>query len=187
MTNKIIINGRAGSGKDAMADYLVKKYGFTKIAFADSIYEIANKYFNMEAKNRGLLQQIGEKFRDIEPLIWVNIVINKAKQIDKVVISDCRRENEYIKTVIENNFLPIRINTDLDNRIKRIELRDGFYPNTSLFENESEVGADKCTFLEIDNNKGFNHLYEQIDWIMQQGWDDYILNIQKDIFFKQYA
>lgn len=187
MISKIIINGRAGSGKDSFADYLVKNYGFVKISFAEPIYEIADKYFNMKVKDRKLLQQIGEKFREINPYVWIDITLNKAKQFDKVIISDCRQENEYIKAVIDNNFLPVRINTTLKNRIKRIELRDGFYPDTTLFENKSEVGADECMFLEVDNNKDFKNLYSQIDWIMGESWDDYMLSIQREIFFKHYS
>lgn len=184
--NKIIINARAGGGKDTFADYLVLKYGFTKIAFADPIYEIARKYFNMTYKNRDLLQKIGQKFREIKPSIWVDYAMNRTKEFDKVVISDLRQKNEY-SIAIQCGFLPIRINTELDLRIDRLERRDGRYPDLSLLENNSETGADDCKFLEINNNSIFEDLYKQIDWIVEQNWDDYILNIQKEIFFKQYA
>ena len=169
------------------ADYLVSTYGYTKIAFADPIYEIANKYFGMKVKDRKLLQAIGEKFREIDPLIWVKITMRRATEYDKVVISDCRRKNEYIETVINHNYLPIRINADLDIRIDRLEKRDGHYPNLSLLENDSETGADGCKFLEVDNNGTFEDLYKQIDFIQEQNWDDYILSIQREVFFKQYA
>ena len=40
--SKIILGmkGQAGSGKDTVANYLVKKHGFTRIAFADPLKEI---------------------------------------------------------------------------------------------------------------------------------------------------
>src|SRR5687768_3384285 len=34
------ITGRAGSGKDTVADYLVERHGFVKIAFADPIKQM---------------------------------------------------------------------------------------------------------------------------------------------------
>ena len=74
LVNKIMLNGRGGAGKDIFADYLVDNYGFKKIAFADGIYEIAYKYFGMTIKDRDLLQKIGEKMREIDPLVWVNVL-----------------------------------------------------------------------------------------------------------------
>jgi len=37
MTNILGLSGYAQSGKDTIADYLVKNYGYTKISFADPI------------------------------------------------------------------------------------------------------------------------------------------------------
>lgn len=55
-----------GSGKDTVADYLVKQHGFVKVSFAGKIYEIARDLFNMTNKNRALLQSIGQKMRQID-------------------------------------------------------------------------------------------------------------------------
>ena len=48
---RFIINGRAGAGKDVIADYMVEEYGFTKITFAAGIYEIARNTFGMTTKD----------------------------------------------------------------------------------------------------------------------------------------
>ena len=138
MINKIIINARAGAGKDCFADYLVDNYGFKKIAFADGIYEIAYEYFGMTIKDRELLQLIGEKMREIDPLVWVKRAFNEAKHYDKVVISDCRRANEYAWG-LEKGYLPIHIEADLDKRIIRLYKRDDIQPDLELLENECET------------------------------------------------
>lgn len=177
MIDKIIINGRAGSGKDVFADYLVGNYGFKKIAFADPIYEIARKYFGMTYKDRELLQLIGEHMRAIDPLIWVKHTFNQVEKYDKVVISDCRRANEYSFS-LSKGFLPVRVNADLDTRIKRIERRDGRYPDLSLLENESETGADELQFIEIDNNGTLEEYYKEIDMLMSMDWGDTIKQFQ---------
>lgn len=184
MINKIMLNGRAGSGKDEFADYLVENYGFKKITFADGIYEIAYKYFGMTYKSRKLLQEIGEKMREIDPLVWVNAAFKEAEKHEKVVISDCRRANEY-QIGLENNFLPIHIEAELDKRIERLEKRDGFYPDLSLLENESETGADGLDFITVDNNGTLEEFYKQIDGIMRFDWDKVIKNIQKEYRLKQ--
>lgn len=177
---KIIINGKAGSGKDTLADYLVDNYGFTKIAFADGIYDIARKYFNMEVKDRRILQLIGEKMREINPNIWVDYTFEKAEKYDKVVISDCRQFNEYEKG-LNSGFLPIRIETDLEKRIERLEKRDGFYPDVSLFENKCETGADDLEFITVDNNDTYEQLYEQIEAIIKFDWTEIIMSFQKEL------
>ena len=167
MIKKIIINGRACSGKDTIADYLVKKYGFEKYSFADDIYIIARQYFNMKTKDRRLLQQIGDKMREIDPDVWAKTTFDKLEDIDKAVIPDCRRSNEY-KFAIKHAFYPIRVFANLDVRIQRAIERDGEYPDLSLWENESEVGADNCKYYyEIDNNYDFNYLYDQIDEMLK--------------------
>ncbi|MGJ0846504.1 AAA family ATPase [Tissierella praeacuta] len=184
MIDKILINGRAGSGKDVFADYLVEKYGFKKITFADGIYDIAYKYFGMTYKDRGLLQAIGEKMREINPLVWVNYTLKVAEHYDKVVISDCRRANEY-DFLLEKGFLPIHIEADLGLRIKRLEERDGFYPDLSLLENKSETGADGLDFIDVDNNNTTHELYRQIDKIMETDWNKTIKELQMKFTLRQ--
>ena len=184
MVNKIILNSRGGGGKDTFADYLVDNYGFKKITFADGIYEIAYKYFGMTHKSRKLLQEIGEKMREIDPLVWVNAAFKESEKYDKVVIADCRRANEY-QMGLESGFLPIHIEADLDIRIKRLEDRDGFYPDLSLLENESETGADGLDFVHIDNNCSLEGFYKQIDFIMQEDWQYTIKRFQKEHQLRQ--
>ena len=165
MKDKIIINGRSLAGKDIAADYLVEKYGFTKISFAKGIYEVAYKVFDMKNKDRLLLQTIGQKMREIKPTIWIEYVMREINRYPdkKWVISDCRQENEYTISVIENGFSPIRIHADYDLRVQRAIDRDGFYPDTSLWENESETGADHFEYTERANNTSLEDLYKQID------------------------
>lgn len=182
--NKILLNGRGGSGKDTFADYLVNEYGFKRTAFADEIYKIARKYFGMTIKDRNLLQKIGEKFREIDPLVWVKYTFNEAEKYDKVVISDCRRHNEYV-WALERGYLPVRIYTDLDLRIDRLIKRDGVYPDLELLENKSEVGADGLDFITIDNNGTLEELHRQIDEIMNFDWTEYIEQIQYEYQLRQ--
>lgn len=168
----IILNGRAGAGKDVVADYLVEKHGYVKIAFADGIYFIAREYFNMQEKDRKLVQSIGEHMRAINPNVWVEYTDKKHKELKeqgyRVVISDCRRANEYEHFVNNLGFNPIRVRAGLDNRVKRIEMRDGAKPDTSLLENESEIGADSFSYTEIENNGSLEDLYKKIDKVVDK-------------------
>lgn len=164
---KILINGRAGAGKDSVADYLVDKYNFKKLAFATGIYEIAYKYFNMQEKNRQLLQDIGQKLREINRNIWANYTYAQVNDLDNFVISDVRQDNEYLIGV-SKGFIPVKVNADLDKRIERLTKRDGFPPDANLFEHKAEIGADNFFYFELDNNRDIKDLYKQIDNFMER-------------------
>jgi len=166
--NKIILNGRACSGKDTFADYLVEKYGYKKISFADPIYKIAREYFDMTTKNRTLLQAIGQKFREIDPDVWVRAAFREAEKYDKCIISDCRQANEYL-IAKEKGFIPFRIHADLEQRIERCIKRDGKEPNLDEWENESEIGADNFFYYEVSNHSTKEDLYKIIDYLMVTG------------------
>ena len=117
MTVYIGLAGWARSGKDTVADYLVKNHGFTRVSFADPMREALlaldpNIEFGISHMKlstlvrfggwdsvkenypevRGLLQRMGtEVGRDLfGKNFWVDQAIKKAKQYDRVVFSYCR-------------------------------------------------------------------------------------------------
>lgn len=130
------IVGLKRTGKDTMADYLIKNYGYNKVAFADPIKDILNILFgwdkellesNMKDEKceldvipRDMMKWIGtdifqyeiyKKFPNLKikkNTIWVEAIKNKIKDIDKTVISDVRflHEVEFIK---ENNGILVYI------------------------------------------------------------------------------
>lgn len=165
--NKILINGRACAGKDEIANYLVDKYGFIKISFATEIYNIAHNLFKMQRKDRGLLQNIGQKVREIDPDIFVKWAVEEAKKYERVVIADCRQKNEY-DICVDGGFFPVRVTAPFDQRVDRAIKRDGFMPDTCLWERETETGADNGIYYEIVNDDTFEKLYEQIDKLMRE-------------------
>ena len=188
MTNKIIIAGNiAGCGKTTAAEYLVNKYGYTELFFASEIYNIARKLFEMKGKNRKLLQDIGEKMREIDPDVWTNYVMKQSEDIlnknKKVVVSDLRRFNEYVKAVQEG-FLPIRIVCDRDVAIQRIIARDGKC-DISLLDNDSENGTRNIPMLQIYNNGGVEELQECLDKLMQGDFTQYIKEKQLELITGQ--
>lgn len=96
---RILLVGRAGAGKDTVAECLVSRYGFTRYAFADRLKEIARDLFP-EAfsgpKPRALLQKLGEAVRAVDREAWVRYVLRRveAENPARAVITDCRYVNE---------------------------------------------------------------------------------------------
>jgi len=116
---KIIgLTGYAQSGKDTVANILVEKYGYKKIAFADKIRDFLyamnplvacspSGYLQglvdlvgwdkakQEPQVRMLLQNVGVAAREvIAEDIWIISALANVGVDDKIVIADVRFENE---------------------------------------------------------------------------------------------
>ena len=99
--------GKARSGKDTAGEYLVKNRGYTRVAFADTLKQMAIKYFNLTHEecyvdkselSRRILQGLGVCMRDeIDDMFWVKYALKNISE--NTVITDVRFLNEakYIK------------------------------------------------------------------------------------------
>ena len=110
---KIALYGASGVGKSHVAEIFKEKYNFKELAFADHIYKLAKKHFDMQEKDRKVLVGIGEAFRDIQYNIWVDKLHQDLMKIpgEDVVVSDLRRFNEYYYLISEG-FIPIRVQSE---------------------------------------------------------------------------
>ena len=111
------LSGYASSGKDSVAQILVEKFGYKRMAFADAIRDIlytlnplTNNGLHVKAlvddygwdiakqdnEIRRLLQvlgtEVGRNFFGDD--VWVDVLISKLEPMDKVVITDVRFQNE---------------------------------------------------------------------------------------------
>lgn len=113
------ISGKAGSGKDTIADYLFERHGFLKISFADPLKAAASKifgvnlaifydrdkkespleYWNMTP--RRMLQLLGNEA--VKPHfgddLWIKrwfLSYQQVKDTDCVVVPDCRFDRECV-------------------------------------------------------------------------------------------
>jgi hypothetical protein len=174
------LSGYAQVGKDTVANYLVERYGFVKVSFADplreALYRLNPKvdiadmrgvhlsaavdglgWENVKADSpdtRELLQRMGtEVGREMFGKdFWVNQGLLRAKEHDKVVFADARFENE-AKAIQENGGQVWRIT------------KPGHGPVNGHL---SEIALDDYNFdWYIPNYTGFNDLYDLIDQIMQ--------------------
>jgi hypothetical protein len=124
--NPIVLGvcGSKGAGKDTIANQLVERHGFTRVAFADALKEVAlqtnpivfaageytrlvdvvnsqgwehAKYY---ADVRGYLQNLGMAAREnISEDVWINTVLWRIMELTQegrnVVITDVRLTNEF--------------------------------------------------------------------------------------------
>jgi len=165
LKNIIIAANVAGAGKSTMAKYLVSKYKYHEITFAAPIKMIAKAIFDMNEKDRYLLQQIGQKMREIDPDVWVKYVERQLPNFNLIVISDARQENE-LEMAIQHNFIPVRVVCNRNEAIRRLIKRDGYCDTTKL-DGPAEDGIRKEKMPQIYNNASFKEFYKEIDSFIQ--------------------
>lgn len=143
---RLAVSGKMRSGKDTLSEYLVKRYGFTRFAFADRLKEVAVELFgmSMERKDRHLLVELGRKMCEVDRLVWVNCVLGKIPLRADVVISDMRFQYEY-DALKAFGFTMIHMEIDRDTQVKRI-MKCGSAVDMSLLDDRSETDLDSAEF-----------------------------------------
>jgi hypothetical protein len=177
---KLCLIGKLRSGKSTAADYLTLFYDFQPFAFADPLKRYLHEIFPnvpREPKPRRLLQLFGQKMREIDPDVWVNLTMHKIDEYlrqhacdcsplkPRVVVTDCRQQNEYDR-LRAAGFKFIRINADDELRIRRaLEAGDDFTVHDLAHETELLVDSFDVDY-EVYNDRTPEYLYGQLDAIM---------------------
>jgi len=116
----IALCGAAGSGKNTVADRLVKEHGFYHLAFADPLYEMVSIVTGLSREDledrevketpidwlgkspRQLLQSLGTEWgrNTVHDQIWVRAAFSRVADLEAagrdVVITDVRFDNEAV-------------------------------------------------------------------------------------------
>lgn len=166
----IFLVGPQRSGKDTVANYLVEKYGFTKLALADRVKELARELFGMDGKDRGLLIQLGTKMREIDPNVWINVLWKRYLNLREVsypiepnvVISDVRFQNEW-KFFESRGGIGVSILAPREVR----EKREGYDPEFETDTTETELYS-YVPHWYLPNVGPLEDLYQQVDSLMKR-------------------
>jgi len=161
------LSGYAQSGKDTIANYLIKDHGFIRRAFADNLRNVLYDLNPMlesgflqakvdvegwdKAKQhpevRRLLQDLGLAARNhIHPEVWVSAALDRVLN-DRIVVTDVRFLNE------------ARAIKERGGEIWRVER-----PGVGAVNNHiSETEMDGYKFDQVlINEAGLDHLYNQV-------------------------
>jgi hypothetical protein len=177
------LGATAQVGKDTAATYLEKKYPgrFKRVAFADKLKQITMDLFGLsweqcygpqEIKEaidprygkspRKIMQEVGEKMREIYPDIWVDTVFHttipkhEKEGYDCFAASDMRYPNE--ADGIRRRFgFAVRVD------------RDGVGVEVGK-EHSSETALKDYKYFDftIDNNGSFEEFYTRVDEMMEK-------------------
>jgi len=157
---RIAFSGKMQVGKTTSAEYLVRKYGFVKLAFADKLKEIARdlfpEQFEKGEKPRKLLQDLGIQMRELDEGVWVKYVSRKIDKLPKesnIAIDDLRFSNEY-KALKSEGFFVVRI-------IRNV-------PPSPFSNHQSEIEVDKMPYdWIIYNTSTLERLYAELDKVVE--------------------
>lgn len=173
--------GKAGSGKDTVASYLISIYGFRKLSFASNLKDAVavifgwdrsklegiskedrewretpdpywSKVLGYDITPRYALRYIGtDMFRVFNPNIWLDSCFKDIDLEQNYVITDCRFPNEADRIKSMGGILI---------KIKRNNI-------ISNSEHASEKYIDSIDVnYAINNNYGLDDLYVMVDSIM---------------------
>lgn len=128
MPPKIVLGliGTIGSGKDAVADYLVKKHGFKKIGMGDLVREATlEKGLKI---GRGNEQKVSKELTDKNGMqYWAEKVSDKILKVgwEKAIINGMRRVQELgvYREKFGSRFTMILVDADSKIRFKRMNAR----------------------------------------------------------------
>jgi len=159
----IAISGKMCSGKSTLLKLIQSKEpSYERVSLGDPVKEVARNYFLMPkgVKDRPLLQQIGQRFRTINPNVWVDLLHAKADSLiaeNKIPICDDVRFPNELNSMISRDWTIIRLHITEDEQKKRLK---GTYGADweSHWDNRKEESE---TSLDHMDNGMFHYVLEK--------------------------
>jgi dephospho-CoA kinase len=168
--------GKIGSGKDTVADYLVKNYGFKMVGFGDVTRDIAKRKKvipnrrNLLKIQRDYVEKYGE---DYFPKKIIQMI--KKKGFKKVVANGVRRpvDATTFKRSFGKDFLLVLVKSDSKRRFERMRKRARVGDPRGYREFDRQEKDEMRTFgidrtfrmadVVITNNKTMKDLQKKVD------------------------
>lgn len=173
--NKIALIGKAGSGKDYVAEHLFIHCGFKRYAFADELKNIASRLFPQAfeggKKPRRLLQELGQKLREIDKDVWVRALMRQLQHDKPVraIVTDVRQANE-CEALQKAGFVLVKIVARDEIRLERMNLRgDRFTMDDLNHETEQFIEKLPADYVFTNNGKGEDDILERMRWLVIGG------------------
>lgn len=177
------IVGRIGTGKDTVADYVAKKYGYAVVAFRDAVKDATER--EGLALTRENMQLVGKKYRASHGEdFFTNVIAEKAEKAGgKVIIKEMRTDGDVLplKKRFGRAMKVIRVDADAEKRFVRMlargrtgdpQTREEFEKQEKREEELGFTAALNHAAITMDNNGTLGELYEKIDKLLKaMGYD----------------
>ena len=181
----IALSGKAGSGKDTVAAHLVAAHGYTRLAFADPLKEMAleidpiiddgNAGYRFHgarlsevvravgwdrAKSeypevRRILQHVGQTIRAHDADFWVLLLLRRAAKLSRPIVVTDMRYRNEYTSLARGGMALIRVT------------RTGAGLPGDAGKHESETALDGRYFdAHLDNDGSLSDLHAKIDGLL---------------------
>ena len=77
---RIAITGKICSGKSFIANHIAKQINANVYSFGTGVKKYCKEIFNMEYKDRKLLQDFAQKMKDIDNDVWIKYTMNEINK-----------------------------------------------------------------------------------------------------------
>lgn len=167
------LTGFARSGKDTVASYLVKNYGFKAFAFSDIIIEHLKK-MNREVTKENMSLLGDELRKEFGNDVMAQFLWERVKNFDKIVITGFRSPAEVAFFKAKTRCILIYVEADAEIRFRRRTAED---PETkkAFFERDERDKKNKGLDVVIDeadytleNNGTKEELYRRVDYLWKK-------------------
>lgn len=180
-TKNLFLIGKAGVGKDTVAERLWIVHRLRLFALASPIKEFIGGMLDRDVTkaDRALMIDFGQKYREwFGADVWCRLAMEDVQRRWKsddrcanarnpVVITDGRHLVEFDYFVVQRGFIPVRIVCDDETRFARLLERDGVDQRAVLAGQETELDGVEVAWT-IDNNGTKDDLYRQVDEMMRK-------------------
>lgn len=161
----IALVGRMGAGKTTIANLLTVSHGYTRIAHADAMKELAalaygpidktgsyivtrtsaNTPYREEVSGRMILQRLGQGVKEtVDRDFWLGITINKVARTAGPVVNDDTRFLFEAEGLRARGFTIVGVETPDTVRMQRLALAYGREPTEAELNHESEAERIEC-------------------------------------------
>ena len=160
-------------GTQAAMDYLVQRTGIWDSRMVDALaYAESHKPVRRmkRKKQRRVLQVVGQRFRDIEPNFWIDLLKDDIESAGNPphIITDVRYRNEFDTFKDEGSvfvFAPRKV------RIHRLMARDGhvnFKDLEHVSEKEVATFCNECDYVVNNSTDNLNSLRRKAEVIIRK-------------------
>jgi len=173
------IIGTIGAGKDTVAEYIAKKYGFSVVSYRDIVREVVENE-GLEP-NRENMQAVARKYRDkYGEHVFADMALEKAKKIKgNILLKEMRTlgDIEVPKMHFSKNLIIIAVDAKPDIRFRRLRSRGRrgdpkdfkeFLKHEQTEKNFGYYDGMRLADFRVENNETLKELYKKVDNIMKK-------------------
>lgn len=159
-------------GSQVAMNYLVQRTGIWDNRMVDALkYAEHHKPAHREKKKqRRVLQVVGQRFRDIEPNFWINLLKDDIELAGNPphIITDVRYRNEFDTF---NNEISVFVFAPRKVRVHRLMARDGnvnFKDLEHISESEVADFCNECDYVVNNSTDNLNSLRRKAEVIIRK-------------------